>query len=81
MLCLGLLINGLLTNKSAETLASVMVADSGEHEINDTIVAEVMKEIGNVVINGVIGTLGNLPGVNIAYRTPVFKKVSGLKFY
>ncbi len=64
----------IFSNESAEKLASVMLADSGEREINDTIVAEVMKEIGNVVINGVVGTLGNLLKVNIAYRTPVFKR-------
>lgn len=37
--------------------------------------ADLLKEIGNIIINGLIGTFGNLLEINLAYRLPTFMKV------
>lgn len=37
---------------------------------------EVFKEIGNILINGIIGTLGNLLEIKLTYRLPVYRKIN-----
>ena len=64
----------LIPQKSAASLVNAVTGDLGEDADLDDVRSETLEEIGNIVINGVMGTLGNLLGSEINYQIPTFRE-------
>ena len=62
----------LFQEESTPKLIRLLVDDSDEEEDLKALEEEVLSEVGNVVINGVIGAIGNLIGETFKCKIPVF---------
>lgn len=59
---------------SAAALVNAVIGDEGAEADLDDVRAETLEEIGNIVINGVMGTLGNLLSTEINYEIPTYRE-------
>ncbi|MCP4692749.1 MAG: hypothetical protein GY859_32205 [Desulfobacterales bacterium] len=62
----------LFSKASARKLARSKLAGFGDLKVDDAVVGEVLKEIGNILINTMLGSLGNELGVRINFMVPSF---------
>ncbi len=63
----------LFSKTSARKLAYSRFEEFKDLELNDALIEEALKEIGNIVINSLVGTLGNELGVRINFMVPTFR--------
>lgn len=59
---------------SASKLVSVLIGQEGDGSDLDTIKAEALTEIGNIVLNGIMGSLGNYLQKELQYIVPVYQE-------
>ncbi len=58
----------------AQKIVSSMVEKIDDAEMMTAMVEDSLKEIGNILINGLIGTLGNELKINIVCNLPTYRK-------
>jgi chemotaxis protein CheC len=63
---------------SASRLVAGLTGDEGDAEDLDSLRSGTLTEVGNVVVNSVLGTLANLLDRPLRYSTPVYEEGSAL---
>jgi len=61
------------SDQDAAKLVAAMYGDSHQ-AVDENLNREALNEIGNILINGLIGSLGNMLGISLAYRIPTYRK-------
>lgn len=64
----------LFSKAAADSLALSMIEDDMEEEEIAEMKIDIIKEIGNIVINSAIGSLSNLFNYNISYHIPLYQE-------
>ncbi len=62
--------------EAASKLVTALTGDADFTEDLDTIRSGTLCEVGNVVLNGVMGSLGNILGTHLVYTVPNFREGS-----
>jgi chemotaxis protein CheC len=60
--------------QSAANLVSALLCEEGDNSGLTAVMAETLNEIGNIVINAVIGTIGNLLTTPFDYSLPTYRE-------
>jgi chemotaxis protein CheC len=60
--------------ESAATLVNAVTGDMNDDTDLDEVRVETLSEIGNIVINGVMGTIANILDRDVAYAIPTFRE-------
>ena len=63
-----------LPGTSAEELVSIITGKETRPGLIDTLEAGTLSEIGNIVLNGVMGTISNNLGLSLIYQVPGFRQ-------
>lgn len=58
--------------ESASTLVSLLTGEDRNSPDLDEVKIGTLTEVGNIVINGVLGSIGNLLGQRMNYRLPIY---------
>jgi chemotaxis protein CheC len=62
----------LFPTESASTLISVLTGEDCESVDLDAVKIGTLSEVGNIVINGVMGSISNLLGQHLCYAIPIY---------
>jgi chemotaxis protein CheC len=62
----------LFPTESASTLISVLTGEDSESIDLDAVKIGTLSEVGNIVINGVMGSISNLLGQHLCYAIPIY---------
>ncbi len=63
---------------SAGKLVSLLTGDEGGSQDVNGIRAATLEEAGNILLNGVVGSISNLLGESISFSVPYYSEVAGL---
>ncbi len=67
----------MFSKASARKLAYSRFEEFEDLELDDALVEEALKEIGNIVINSLVGTMANELGVLVNFMVPTFTLEDG----
>jgi chemotaxis protein CheC len=62
-----------LSDDDAITLAQLLQGKSPTSSSLDILQQGILEEVGNIILNGVLGSLSNLMGASLSYSTPKFQ--------
>lgn len=62
----------IFSQEGASKLASLALQPQGLDAEDSSLRAETLREIGNIVLNGVMGSVANIMKVKLAYATPAY---------
>ncbi len=62
----------LFPTESAATLISVLTGEAADSPDLDSVKIGTLSEVGNIVINGVMGSISNLLGQHLNYTIPIY---------
>jgi chemotaxis protein CheC len=62
------------TCSGAARLVQAVTGQPAGPESIDTLEAGTVREVGNIVLNGVMGTVGNILGISLTYQVPGFRQ-------
>lgn len=66
-----------ISPESASKLVNVLTVPAAPPSRNpDTLIQETLREVGNIVVNGVLGSLGNLLKQHLSYSLPAYVEVT-----
>lgn len=71
---IGGTISLLLSPESAKVLVSVLTEEDVDSVDFDSIHGSTLTEIGNIILNGVMGTLANLLQEHLSYNVPIYSE-------
>lgn len=66
----------LFPTKSAKTLVIALTGESEDHDTMDSLRESTLTEIGNIVLNGIMGSLANVLHHRITYSVPFYQETS-----
>ena len=66
----------LFPTKSAAALVTALIGEEEDHDTMDCLQEATLKEIGNIVLNGVMGSLANILQSQLTYSVPFYQETS-----
>jgi len=58
--------------ESAASLVKLLSGETGSSQDMDAVQVETLKEVGNIIINAVMGSISNVLGENLTFTLPVY---------
>lgn len=62
--------------QSAANLVSLLVHEEYDKAELDAVMVETLKEVGNIIVNGIMGSISNILGERFTYSVPVYQQAS-----
>lgn len=65
--------------ESALRLVTALAGEETDHSTLDAVRSGTLVEIGNIVINAILGTMGNMLGSNFIFSLPEYREIKDIK--